>query len=455
MPTLRLVAETARAERQVGEWDLDALRAWFADPTPLASLDRAGAAALLRDLAFALRELCAGHRQRVVVPTEAAAPSSTQRLRKGAVWELGLERDADRLLVSLFRQGTDPEVLQTERAVSLEEARRDLLSALGDFPVGDRGLALAREALLAVGPASRTDGKTTWRKRVHVESTRRSKLVLGADVELRRPMQAAPSEVARADLHALLFLGDLHLSVGSSCRTLRGVHVFLVAELMTQLAREALEAHAGRRGMLRRVSVAGTCCGVLLDADGDLAVTLEHDDQTLRMAAVPCPDFARAVVSFCRRLAKQVMVADRGQKSNLRLTSFRRDVRGLVERLRGVSDLTQAASKINRRSRELPRLRGDRQPRAAVGGAHRSLDGQAALHRELARRRSGHRSSVAVSGGRSADRHRQPRGRLHRAHLRASALDPPQPSFGVDHDAGRLGAPGRRWPARRPRSERW
>lgn len=340
MPTLRLVAESTCAERQVGPWDLDALRAWFDDPAPLASLDQAGAAALLRDLAFALRELCAGSRQRAVVPTEAAAPSSTQRLRKGAVWELGLERDADRLLVSLFRQGTDPEVSQVERGLRLDQARDDVLEAIGDFPVADRGLALAREALLAVGPLGGARGKSAWRKRVHIESTRRSKLVLRADVELRRPMQAAPSEVARADLHALLFLGDLTLEVGSSHRTLRRVHVFLVAELLAQLAREALEAQAGRRGMLRRVSVAGTRCGVLLDADGDVAVTLEHGEQMLRMAAVSCTDFARSVVSFCRRLAKQVMVADRGQKSNLRLTTFRREVRGLVERLRGSSDLT-------------------------------------------------------------------------------------------------------------------
>ena len=89
MPTLKLVVDRPH-ETDEPRVDLMALRPWFDSIDPLETLDGAGAAALLRDLSFALGELVCGRSLRAVVPTEAASPSSGVRPRRGAVWEIGL-----------------------------------------------------------------------------------------------------------------------------------------------------------------------------------------------------------------------------------------------------------------------------------------------------------------------------------------------------------------------------
>jgi outer membrane protein assembly factor BamB len=335
MPTLRLVAAHQLADGDNLDWDLDVLSAWLIDPSPLSSLDRAGASALIRDLSFAFVELLAGRRARAVVPTE-AAPLSGQR-RKGAVWEIGLERDTDKVFVTLFRQGADAEVAQAHHPVAVETARRSLLAAVAAFPVTDRGLALARESLLACSAGDPSGLTVADRRLVTVASTRRAAIELDAELCMRRFPDASPSEVARADLHALLIEGTLRARVGSSERVVEDVHVFLFAELLVGLAADAVAARAANRGMLRRQNFGDTRVGLQLDELGAASLMLGGKDG-YRLPPVPSVDFVRAVVSFGRRLAKQILTADRSQKANLRLTAFRRAVRDLVQRLRGSAE---------------------------------------------------------------------------------------------------------------------
>jgi hypothetical protein len=341
MPILQLVVDQP-TETDEPRFDLAPMARWFQTLEPLGPLDSPGVAALLRDLSFAFAELISGRSSRAVIPTEAASPSSGTR--KGAVWEIGIERDGADLLVSLFRQGVEPQVAQTERCVSIIAARRALLETIGRYSMTDRGLALARETLLAANDVEPDESRRAGRIRVSLKSSQRSKITIAAETEVRAPtnstQSSASTEVSRADLHALLCRGALSLSVGDSMRCLDDVHVFLVAEQLASLAAQVMTAQRAGQSMLRRVSIADAQCGVQLDQRGRVTVLIgdgDGDSQAWRLPSVSTGDFARAVVSFGRRLSKHILDADRSQRGNLRLTTFRRSLRDLSERLRGGS----------------------------------------------------------------------------------------------------------------------
>jgi outer membrane protein assembly factor BamB len=308
-----------------------ALAALFDDLVPLETLAPSGAVALARELAFGLADLGSGARERVVVPTEAPGP--------GAAWEVGLERDGDCVLVTLFRQGDRPRVAQTARPLSMDVARESVLAALERAGAGDRGLGLAREALVAATDEA-PSRRASFRK-VELRSTRKSTLDLRASFELRETAPAPSSEVARADLFPLLFRGDVALVVGKSRRGLTDAHVFLLAEQLVSLATAALRAQPGRPATLRRLLPGGVCCGAQLDGRGEAIVHVSDGvggelgarAGGWRLPPVSCREFALAARSFGARLAGAVVAVDPAQRHNLRLSAFRRAVRDLAAEL--------------------------------------------------------------------------------------------------------------------------
>jgi hypothetical protein len=235
-------------------------------------LDVAGVQALLRDLSFAVLELARDQRARLVIPTEARSTGAAPKSRKGAVWEVGLERDGEQLVASVFRQGSDPLVAQSDRCIGIVAARRALLCAMarndearaddGESAILDRGLALAREQLEALSAETIPPSTPRRRHALEVVSHSRHDLTIQCAAELRRPRDPAQSDVARADLHSLLFRGDVSFAVGKSVRRLEGVHVFLFAEQLLSLTVQLLDARASERAMQRRVRIGAALVGV-------------------------------------------------------------------------------------------------------------------------------------------------------------------------------------------------
>lgn len=313
-------------------------------------LDGAGIRALLRDLAFAVSDLASCERPRVVIPTEASSSPGPLQLRKGAVWEVGLERDGASIQTSVFCQGVEPSVGQPMRSMDIASARDVLLIAIarhqegkaatkGDLGRVDRGLALARSRLEALVRGSIPPSDPPTRQRVDVSSGRRARLGIRAIADVRSGTKHATSEVARSDLHALLFRGSIQFSVGQSVRRLQDLHVFLFVERLLKLSIEVLDAQSGRRGMTRRVSDGDALCGVRLDETGKVTVMVgaAGDQVGWRLPEVPWQDFVRAVAALSRRLAKAVVAADRTQGANLRVRRFRTQVAELRERLKSES----------------------------------------------------------------------------------------------------------------------
>ena len=346
---LRLVATCTTSHPAPIRDVLASLSPLFDTERLFAELRLTGAQSLLRDLGFALAALLADERERVVVTTEAPAFASGMQ---AAVWEVGLVRDGERVLASVFSPGASPRVAQTDRVVPLQQAARAVLDGIEQLrlievapPVGivdaegpcDAGLAIAREQLLSSASAPCPTRTSRW-VQLEAHSKPSLPLSLSATVALRLPRNDhSASDLSRADLHALLFRGSFCASVGDSDRTLDTVHVYLVAEQLLSLADAALDGHEQQRGMLRRASTGDVSCGFQLNAEGQLTLLLaRHGGRSggWRLPAVPVLDFARAVVSFGRDLVRGIVRSAREQSSNLRLRAYRERLRAVADRLK-------------------------------------------------------------------------------------------------------------------------
>jgi outer membrane protein assembly factor BamB len=319
---------------------LAALRPWFDAPELFAGLERAGVLALLRDLAWSLAQLVAAERSRAVVAGETRANG----------WELGLERSGDDLLVTVYRPGAQPEVAQTDRALPIAQAGRALLRAIRacagppsarDACSGEPavmtpvavGLGVAREQLERALSAP-TSAPAPSLERLTAESTARCRLSLRAELALRGrvPSRRGAAKLRRADLHALLFLGELRAAVGESACTLRAVHPFLLTEQLLWMASAVLEARDAGRSLVSRRQAGRASCGVQLDPAGQVSVLLSDGsgERGSRLPPVSADDFVRAVRTFGRAMLQAVVRADRAQRSNLRVASLRTMLRNLT-----------------------------------------------------------------------------------------------------------------------------
>jgi outer membrane protein assembly factor BamB len=340
MPTLRLVADDHALPRD--EWAqraITALLPLFRDAGDFPNLRGAALTSLVRDLGFAVAELSAGKRERVSVLADARSEPSS-------VWEVGLDLDHDRVLVSVFKRGREPQVAQTDRAVAVEDARAALLAAIAAIGHRDRGLELAQSALAAVALDALPRSERTSVD-VAIEGSRRGRLVIAASCRVRAA-SATLQEVSRADLHALLFRGTLSFEIEKSVCQLRRAHVFLVAEQLARFAADLLHAHGAGHSLLRRANVGEVSLGVRLDERGQVGLIGAQigDEQTAwRSPLVAIDEFVRAVVSFGRRLTKRVLVVDGSQRANLRISTLRRDLAHLSELVDGGEGA--AAPKLN------------------------------------------------------------------------------------------------------------
>ncbi len=328
MSTLRLVVDQRQqAHQETASLAVRALAPLFAE-TDLLQMERPRFAAMLRDMSFALADLTSHKRERASVVLDGAA----------GIWEVGLELDGGDVLVSVFQRGRTPRVAQTDRTVPVALAQRALLESIGVLAIDDRGLVMAREALLAQQDVGASPASEKRRVTVAVESVGSARLVISASARLRQHADISGG-VARSDLHALIFQGDVAFTIGQSSCALPGSHVFLVAEQLIRLAAELLDALSSGHSMLRRVGFRGKTLTLQLDERGRVGLGVSTGEEATpmgrRLPSLSTNDFVRAVVSFGRRLAKKVVAVDGSQRTNLRLIAFRRDLGALAERVDG------------------------------------------------------------------------------------------------------------------------
>lgn len=294
---------------------------------------------LLSDLSHAVATLAAGRRERAVV----------QLYAEDDVWELGLERDGDDALVTVFRSGAAAEVAAHERRVTLAALRTGLMTALSEAPVppgtseGTRGALVSARATLETSwppaPRPRLD-----RAAATVATAQRGGFGFSSNALFRRSARSRGPEirgsaVERADLHSLLVRGDLAIVARGRTATIPGAFLFLVAERLIGLAEEALEAWKDGRALFRRLSIGEYRMGIRRGpGDGPLEVSLgvgfgTPDSRSVTFPAVDASDFACSAAAFGRRLVEVFVQHDPGHERNLRLKCLATAAETLADRV--------------------------------------------------------------------------------------------------------------------------
>ncbi|HEX4336259.1 MAG TPA: PQQ-binding-like beta-propeller repeat protein [Polyangiaceae bacterium] len=294
------------------------------------------APSLLGDLSRAFAALASGRAERTVI----------QLYAEHDVWELGLERDADDVLITVFRSGPAPVVAVHERRVALSALREGLLSALGDA----RSKNGTKEAPLA---ACRASLDTAWpaaprpkllRSPTVLTPAPRGSFSFNVSAPFRRTVRARPTvahgtAVERADLHALLVQGDFAVVARGRTATISGCFPFLVAERLIPLAEEALDAWQSGRAIFRRIQLGDSRIGVRRGpGDGPLDVSLSvgfgaAEGKSVTFPAIDALDFAGAAVAIARRLVEAFTTNDPTHERNLRLKSVAAAVESLADRI--------------------------------------------------------------------------------------------------------------------------
>jgi outer membrane protein assembly factor BamB len=302
-----------------------------------ARVDADQAPCVIRDLALAVVDLACGVRGRAIVRFY------------DAPWELGLERIGDDLAISVVRNGPEIEVAVHDRRTKLADVvsgTRNAIDAILAAPsplatVIASELSTARDALS--GLESLGIGPVPQEVLAIVEPEVGLRCGFGVELPLRVMPETSTSSVEMSDLHSLLGRGRMRAVVRGRSQDLGEVHGFLVAERLLELARNVLEAWERGRPLHTRIPISGgttPMIGVRLEPEGALVVTLVTVDPERHSSVFPAlegPDFVDATVSFARQLVRAIVRRDRSQSTNLRLSSLRRKVRELSERLREVA----------------------------------------------------------------------------------------------------------------------
>ena len=290
-----------------------------------ARIGEAQAVALLVELGHAVASLAEGRRDRTTL----------QLYAHDEAWELGLERDGDRVLITVFRGGPAPEVVVHERRVALHALHDAVATALREA-CADRSpprslRASMRSATVAMSTAwPPLACEAVERVEVGVASSPAEAVSFSASAGFRHTEATADvhPELERADLHGLLVHGPLRVAVRDREVDLGAAPVFVVAERLLVLAEDVLDAWQASRPVFRRFDVGGIRIGVRRGPD-DSPLMLSVANRELRDGgrSVTFPElepasFVRATIQFARALAETFVLHEPAQASNLRLVAM-------------------------------------------------------------------------------------------------------------------------------------
>ncbi len=294
-----------------------------------ARLTEAPHAALLVELGHALSQLNRGKRARACFPLYSEEEA----------WEIGLEADGVDALLSVYRVGPSPRVAVFDRRMPLLTLTAAVAKALEQ--------ADSQATSAAVGPARRALGlpyptyahAPLERRKTSITPKAAANVSFSAELELKQRRQAVSEGpgLERADLHALLGIGRLTLTVKNRSLELASVQLFLMSERLLTIAEDVLDAWRSERAVFRRAELDGAQLSVRRGpGNGPLRVTLSGasasaDSEGTTLADVPARGFVLSCARFALGLVEAVEKADPSQTKNLRLRALARGARGMVD----------------------------------------------------------------------------------------------------------------------------
>jgi len=319
----------------------------------------------LTDLLAVLLALAEGTRRKAILPLA----SSTG--------EFAFVRRGEQVLVSFYDGGPVPQVFVRDRPVPLS----DLLTVSVDAALEQQTLEGPDEAEhknreLITTRAQRTTIKDdpqltpsfVLRRAGALSAPPDAPLAFGLSLRLTPGEAHIMDSGTRADVHALLFDGELWAYARGRRVTLVRGPIFPAIARMVSAVRSAVEAFEAQRAVSLKLKAGEFGISLRINRDGETRVTLASASASMADSiTLPSLDLSSALLPILRvatDLVRTVVSTDRAQSKNLRLSGLRDEVRALRRILR-----TRSAQKsfVNRdpellraSSVSLPNVEGER-----------------------------------------------------------------------------------------------
>lgn len=279
----------------------------------------------LSDLVAGVIELCEGARDRVLLPLS------------GLPAEFALQRDGGDVLVDCYGTDSTPEVYLRHHRVSLSQLRRACVQAARAVALsrGHGALAQLAERAAAVQLAAVIPPPTVLCSGGLLELPERDvPLAFGFQLRLRPSRSFQPAGRDFADVHALLFDGELWAFSGQRRVALVRGPVLLATQRMAAAVRALLSGWQSGRDMHVRL-----CSG-----DFSIAVRLTRGLASLELCSdsgrrvfihdLSVPQLAQPILRLCTDMLRKLVAVDRSQSRNLRVSGLRHELRWMRRLIR-------------------------------------------------------------------------------------------------------------------------
>lgn len=284
------------------------------------------------EILAAVISLASGRRRRALLPL-ASVPTEFALLRRG-----------QRVLVDYYGTGTVPEVLLRKREVELAQLLDLCASAVRAQAEEQPDPAAARALGRLAARAEQTRPRPDPHRHLNpvrvaggavVDPGERVPLAFGFDVCIFPSVDAPNDAHFFADVHALLFEGELWAYCrGRRLPLLRG-SILLAAQRMVTAARALIDAWQAGKPLNIRLRSEGLLIGIKLDEAGLASVSLGRESQqTLTVTGLDVPGAALPILRLASELLRAFISADRVQSRNLRVSALRKEVRSLRRLIR-------------------------------------------------------------------------------------------------------------------------
>lgn len=281
----------------------------------------------LADLVGALLALAEAQRTKVLLPLS-GSPAEVAIVRRGAS-----------ALVSLYHTDASPDVLVLDRRVPLRALLDASVAALEHelttetdpraASIGARLVVRAGECELV--PAADAGLSATRRTGGSQEDPgERHPLAFGFDAAIFASEGGVQGAVSHADVHAMLFGGQLWAWVRGRRIPLARGPILLVVQRMISAVRALVDAADEGRALHVRLRRGGFVIAVRREKTGEVALTLGSDEDGV--VTIPALDDRRAslpVLRLAADLLRALVSVDPSQARNLRVSGMKSEVRRL------------------------------------------------------------------------------------------------------------------------------
>jgi len=280
----------------------------------------------LTDLLAVLLALAEGTRRKALLPLA----SSTG--------EFAFVRRGEQVLVSYYDGGPVPQIFVRDRPLELAEllavasAAAIEQSTLASSTVNDPAslLIVERAQRAIVKPDPQPAPVVVKRQAGALEPPRDAPLAFGFSAKLTPGEGHAIDAGTRADVHALLFDGELwSFAHGRRIPLVRGP-IFPAIVRMISATRRVVEAWEAQRPISLKLKAGEFGIALGLDRQGAVRVTLAGPSgEALTLPALDLSTALLPILRVASDLARTVVATDRAQSKNLRLCALRDEVRAL------------------------------------------------------------------------------------------------------------------------------